>query len=72
MKSETLPFGVWFDSICCVVEAISSSDLGNVGTSFLGNNHAADWDTGLGEGFHACVIEELLESLPWRVLDVVF
>jgi hypothetical protein len=58
-------------SICGVVEAILSSNVGDVGASFVRNNHAADWDTSLHKSFHACVIKELLKSPSWRILDVV-
>ena len=61
---------VWY-SIRRVVEAIPSGDVGNVGASFVGGNHTADGDACLGECFHACVIEELLKSPSWRILDVV-
>jgi hypothetical protein len=52
---------VWY-SIHCVVKVIPLGNVGDVGTSFVGNNHATGGEACLGECFHACDIRELLES----------
>jgi hypothetical protein len=63
------PLG-WY-SIRLAVKAILSSDVGDVGTLFVGNCHAADGDTFLFKCFRACIGEELLESTARRVLQMV-
>jgi hypothetical protein len=61
---------VWY-SVRWVAGAITPGDVGNVGALFVGNGHVADGDACLGKCFHTFVIEELLESVSWRVLDMV-
>jgi hypothetical protein len=61
---------VWY-VVRRVVGAIPLGDVGDVGASCVGDDHAADGDACLSECFQTCVIEELLESASWRVLDVV-
>jgi hypothetical protein len=53
---------LYWCSIYHAVEGIPLGDIGGfAGTSFVGNDHAADWDVFIFEqSFQTCVVEDLL------------